>query len=545
MVNRLIYWSRRKQMEIKTKKNRSLWIIGGLALLAAAALFFGFNRRAQSQGSTTSEFGEIVVAFIGDLSASAATSGQVLPRRDANLAVATPGLVEQVFVRVGDTVQAGDALLRVEATDLALNVAAAEQNLLLEEASLAGLLEEPSAAEIASAEVAVASAQASLDDLLDGSPTLELAASEANVRLAEASLRSASASLATVNDTIGAAQIKAAEAALLAAQINQRNAQEVNAENPNQATHDAMLEANQALAEAQAQLDSLLAGPDQGQLGAAQGSVTSAEASLEASRANLAIQVSGATPAQIAASESQLAQAQATLAGLLEGATQEQIQAAEARVEQARLSLMDARDALDKATLLSPFAGMVTAVHVSQGEFASGPVIELVDMETLQVILEVDEVDIGALSIGQPASITLETWPDVEIEGSITTIAPRAESSLGSGLVTYQVHLDLEPTDLPIRIGMTANANLTIADKQGVLLVPNKAINVDRQAGTYSVSLVVGDSVQEVEVTVGLHDSQHSEILNGLNPGDKLLVDNAIPTVMDEMESRGGMFGGN
>ena len=532
-------------MQTRSKKRRSYWIIGGLALLAAAAIFFGLSRREQSQASATPEPDETVLAFIGDLSASATASGQVLPRREASLAVGTPGRVEQVFVRVGDAVDAGDALIQVETADLALNVAAAEQNVLLEQANLAGLLEEPSAAEIASAEAAVASAQASLDDLLDGPSATELAASAANVRVAEASLWSASTSLSTVYDTIGAAQIQAAEATLLAAQISLRNAQEANQENTNQATHDVLMEATQAVAEAQAQLNSLLAGPDQGQLGAAQGSVASAEASLEGSQVNLAIQASGATLAQISASRAQVAQAQATLANLLEGASQEQISAAQARIEQARLSLQDAEDTLSKATLLAPFDGVVTAVHASEGNYASGPVVELVDLEGLQVVLKVDEVDIGALSIGQTASITLETWPDVEIAGEVQTIAPSAEGSLGSALVTYQVRLDLGPTDLPVRVGMTANASLTTADKEAVLLVPNEAINVDRQTGTYSVSLVLGDTVQEVEVTVGLHDGRHSQILSGLNPGDELLVDNATPSVFEGMGSGGGMFGGN
>ncbi len=532
-------------METKRKKRRNRWIIGALALLAGAALFFGFRQRAQSQTSATPEPGETVVAFIGDLSASATASGQLLPHREANLAVEIPGRVEQVFVRVGDTVQVGDALVQLETADLSLNVAVAEQSLLLEQASLADLMAEPSAAEITSAEAAVASAQANLDDLLAGPSATELAASEANVRLAEASLWSASASLLTVNDAIGDAQIQAAEAALLAAQISQQNAEEINRENTNQATHDALMDANQALAEAQAQLDSLLAGPDQGQLGAALGGVASAEASLEGSQANLAIQASGADRAQISAAEAQLAQAQATLANLMQGATQEGISAAEARIEQARLSLLDAQETLDNATLLAPFDGVVTAVRTSEGEFASGPVIELVDLDSLQVVLEVDEVDVGALSIGQPAVITLETWPDVEIEGMVVTIAPRAGTSLGSELVTYQVRLDLGATALPIRVGMTANASLTTADKVGVLLVPNEAINVDRQTGTYTVSLVLDDSVQEVQVSVGLHDSQFSEILSGLNPGDELLVDNAVPSIFDGMEEGGGMFGGN
>ena len=530
-------------MRADKKRKRSYWIIGVVILLAAAAaVFFVLNQQGKDEATATAETGGTVTAFIGDLSASATASGQVLPRREASLALASPGQVEQVHVRVGEEVRAGDALLQLDTDDLALNVAVAEQNLLLEQTNLAELLEPASPAKIAAAEAAVASAQANLNDLLAGPTTAELAASEANLRASEASLWSALAELAGVQSSIGDNQIQAAQAALMSAQLNLRHVQDANEANPNEATHNALMEANQAVAAAQSQLDTLLAGPDQGQLGTAQSGVTSASAQVDGNQANLNILGGGATVAQIAAGESQLAQGRATLANLLDGPSDEHIQAAQARVEQARLSLADAQETLAKRALVAPFDGVVTAIYASEGEFASGTVVELVDIDSLEVVLEVDEVDIGTLSVGQPAVITLETWPEIEIESEILTIAPRAQSSVGSALVTYQVHLALGRTELPIRVGMTANANLITAQKEEVLLVPNEAINVDRQAGIYSVNLVLGETSQIVEVTVGLHDDRHTQITGGLNPGDELLVSNSIPSLLDGSGEGGGFF---
>jgi HlyD family secretion protein len=194
--------------------------------------------------------------------------------------------------------------------------------------------------------------------------------------------------------------------------------------------------------------------------------------------------------------------------------------------------------------LVAPFDAVVTAVHVSEGESANGVVIELADTSSLEVVLEVDEVDIGDLAVGQPALITLETWPDTELESEVLAIAPIAKSSFGSALITYEVHLGLGETDEPVLIGMTANANLTTADLEGVLLVPNEAINVDRSAGTYSVSLVRGETVEEVEVTVGLHDGQHTHVRSGLEAGDELLVGNAFPSEMGGPGPGGGFMMG-
>jgi HlyD family secretion protein len=231
----------------------------------------------------------------------------------------------------------------------------------------------------------------------------------------------------------------------------------------------------------------------------------------------------------LAGAELQLAQAQAALTSLLDGPSTAETAAAEAEIEQARLSLADAQAQLAKATLTAPFAAVITAVSVTPGEIASGAVITLVDMDNLEVVLAVDEVDVGALAPGQPAVITLETWSDVAIESEILTIAPGATVTPGSALVTYDVRLGLGPTELPVRVGMTANANLITAAREDILLVPNRAVNVDRQSGTYSVNLLVGETVQEVPVAIGLRDNQFTQILEGLQAGDSLLVTNGAP----------------
>lgn len=513
---------------MQRKKNRKwlYWAGGSLIVLVIAVVVFVNGRAQQTQAA--SQEGEIVTAFIGELSASATASGRVTARREASLSAETPGRVEQVLVRVGDAVAAGDVLVQLDTADLEMNLSNAELNLRLQEASLVDLLAEPAAADVASAETAVASAQANLDDLLDGPSAEEIAASEASLRSAQASVASASASLGSVQDSVQESQILAAQANLLAAQRQLDDAQEADDEQPTEATYQALMEAHEAVASAQADLDALQEGPD---TTAAQGSLNAAAARLEGSQANYNLTASGATDVQITAAQSQLAQAQANLADLVEEPTAEELAVAEANVEQARLSVQDAQDALAAATIVAPFAGVVTAVHANVGEYVSGAIVELVDSSSLQVVLQVDEVDVGDLSVGQLAAITLETWPDTTIDSQIITIAPSAQTTAGSALITYDVYLDLGQTDLPVRVGMTADASLITAAYSDVLLVPNRAINADREKGTYSVNLVVGDTVQEVPVTIGARDDQNTRITSGLNAGDEILIGDNLPTL--------------
>ncbi len=482
---------------------------------------------------------ETAVAFIGNLSASASASGQIVARRAAQLAFETAGIVAETPVRVGDEVQAGQPLVMLETADLLFNVAAAEQALAIQEAAVAALQTPAREAQMAAAEAALASAQAALDVLLAGPDPDRIAAAEAAVRAANANISGANSNLGLAQGSISQADILAAETALSTARAQQWSAQVAYDREVQDAAREGrevqqrmindLNEANNALAVAQAAYDALLAGPSQDVINAAQANVSAAIASRDAAQANLDLLRNGASAGQIAAAEAQVAQAAAALESLTAGATAEQLTIANAQLEQARLTLESTQAALAQATLTAPFDGVVTLLNVAPGEVATGVVVELVDSNSFEVVLNVDEIDIGALAVGQPAVISLEVWPDVAIDSAITAIAPSAFSSVGvaTGPVTYQVHVGLGATDLPVRLGMTANANLITANRENVLLVPNQAVRSDRATGRSFVTLVLGDTTQEVEVTIGLRDAQYTQITAGLNAGDVVALNAA------------------
>lgn len=505
----------------KRKRNRWVWILGGIGALTA--VFLLSRSFFPPPAEATPQVGDIVTVFVGDLSASATASGQVAAGHEVALSLPSAGRVVDVPVRVGDTVQTGELLVQLETADLQLTLANAQQNVAIQEANLAMLQAPAAAADIASAQAALASAQANLDDLLAGPSELEIAAQEASLRQSEASVWSASAELASAQNSISQSQIDAAQAALLSAQLNLEQTQEIDAENPTQETYNALLSAQEAVQSAQARLDELLAGPD---TAAAQGSVAAAAARYDASEANFALQTAETSAARIASAESQLAQAQATLDDLLAGPSETELATTQAQLEQARLNLQDAEDALADASLVAPFDGIVTAVNTTVGEIANGTVVQLLDPTSLHVVLSVDEVDVSALTVGQQAIVTLETWPDVEIPSQVTFIAPGATTN--SSTINYEVHLDLPISNLPDtvlpRVGMTANAQLITANREDVLLLPNQAITADRAAGSYFVQLVQGETTEQVEVTIGLRDRQYTQILSGLAEGDAVQI---------------------
>jgi multidrug efflux pump subunit AcrA (membrane-fusion protein) len=175
---------------------------------------------------------------------------------------------------------------------------------------------------------------------------------------------------------------------------------------------------------------------------------------------------------------------------------------------------------------------VITAVNVQPGETAAGVVVEMVDPDSLEAVLQVDEIDIAQVALGQPAEVTVETWPDDEISADVLAVVPRPVSD--TDLVVYEVYLGLGQTDLALRAGMTADATLTTGELTDALLLPSEAIEVDRTRGTYSVRRVTtgldGEEIEEVvEVTIGRRSGGFTQITAGLEAGDEVIIESSLP----------------
>lgn len=533
-------------------QERKWWIIGGiavviLALIAAPLLLGGPGFGPGAAQAQTPTSGERVEAFVGDLSNEATAAGEVIAQRRAALALMAAGTIDEVLVRVGDTVSAGDPLVRLNTADLQRTVESARQALAAQEANLATLIAPATANELAAAEASVASAQAALDDLTGGPSEAELAAAQAALRAAQADVAAASARLNSATAAPDDAAIRAAQLQLDLAQQAATSAAErhstILVTEPNQfltAEDLADLEfsaraqaqqANADLAAAQQAYDDLING-NPSSVASSQAALAAAVAQRDSAQAQLDLLQAGPTAAQLAAAESTLAQAELRLEQLRNGPSEAQRIQAEVAVEKARINLQRAERSLADATLVAPFDGTITAVNAQPGETAGGVLVELFDPTSLEVVLDVDEVDVAQVQTGQTASIALETWPDEDIPAEVAAIMPRATA--GSDLVTFRTYLTIGETELPVRVGMTANARLLAETLENVLLLPSAAIQADRQRGTFSVVRVVPgsdgqDTFETVPVTIGLRDGRYTEITSGLEAGDVVIIGNDIP----------------
>lgn len=494
---------------------------------------------------------EIVRVERGPLTVSITAVGSVSPRADTALSFGAGGEVSDVLVRAGNRVRTGQELVQLDTNGLKLQVQSALAALAAAQAQLDQLEAGTRSEDIASARANLAAANARLDGAKADLRALEKGPDENQIDSAEADLRAAQAAvdLALVrrdrlNEGPSAAEIAAAQARLASAQAQQKIARDRHDETlkcfdgvcpllgtPEEQARFNLYAADEAVASAQAQLNQLFAGPTQGQIDEADVNSTAAQAQVDAVQAQLDLLSSGSTAemlqaaqANVDALQAQGDAAKAQLDKLLAGTTAAEIATAQAKVAQAQVALDLAELALEKAVLRAPSDGVVSRVDVEPGEFVApqAPIVRLLDDSAFRIDVDVDEADIGWIEAGQEVQLTLDSFPGQILTGRVIGIDTSA--TLDTGVVSYGVTIETGPADLPLRGGMTVNAEIVTDQREEALLVPNRAIWIDAVDGQPFVERKQVEDIVRVKIEQGLANDEYSEVLSGLDEGDTLVV---------------------
>jgi len=426
---------------------------------------------ATAQGDTQ---WESVTVGRGTITVEVAASGVVEPEEEVSLAFRVPGRVAQVYVSEGDQVDEGQLLAVLDTSELELQVKQAQLAVETAELQLEKAMKPPAEEDLAAARAAVASAVAAYNRLLEG-PTAEQL-------------------------TIAQAQVKKAEIALQQAQSAYDQVKWV------------------------------------GGIGALQPSLALQAATLdyEAAKANYEMQTSPPEDKDLKAVAAQIAQAQAQLARLERGADEHDIALLRKQVEQARLAAEQAELQLEHARLVAPFGGIVSQVLVSESQMVSVgvPVVRLLDCRQFHVMVDVDESDIGQIAVGNRATLEAEAFPGLLIQGHVSMIGTSPVSQEGSasallggaGVTQYPVRVDVDQSYARLRPGMTAQVVIEVARHENVLVVPNSAVERDKETGIMFVEKLVDGSPVPVEVILGIPGDGVSQVLAGLDEGDTIII---------------------
>ena len=182
-----------------------------------------------------------------------------------------------------------------------------------------------------------------------------------------------------------------------------------------------------------------------------------------------------------------------------------------------------------ESIIRSPIAGTVLELLVNEGDpvvpltsYQAGTALtNLADMSTLVFKGTVDEIDVGKLRETMPARIKVGAIPDSAVEGRVYKIAPKSKTAEGATL--FDVEIELLPTNVTLRAGYSANADIVVREKKDVLLLPERLITFTD--GKASVEVPGAGETEPVkkEIKVGLSDGINVEILDGLKQKDNVV----------------------
>jgi HlyD family secretion protein len=455
------------------------WLVVIIVIAILAGGFFAFRAYSQSRREASlAELQTVEVAY-GPLVATVGATGTVRTNQFTVLTFAASGTVGTVTAALGDQVRVDEVLAELKQTSLPSQVILAQADLVSAQRALDDLLY--SDQERAAAQQALAQAEDALKD-------------------AEYMLRVRQAGNRASNDTLDATR-----ANLVMAEYEVERAQdEFNAVSGRPDDDPIRALALSNLAAARQKRDSILRN-----LNWYTGHPTELEQAL--------------LDADVAAAEARLADAKREWERLKDGPDPEDIASAEARVAAAQASV-------ELSMIKAPFSGTITSVEIKPGDqvTAGTPAFGLADLSHLFVDVDVSEIDINRVRVGQTVTLSFDAVLDKTYQGEVVEIG--LTGNVVQGVVNFRVTVELGDPDEFIKPGMTAAVNVLVSQIEDVLLVPNRAVRI--RDGQRVVYVLRDGMLAQVEIELGVSSEMYSQVLDGdLQEGDLIVIN--PPVVFD------------
>lgn len=488
-------------------KRRNKWVI--ILLIAAVAFFLvvrGIMKGRQAANEAATEVFSEVPATRQRLAVIIDTAGTINPAGSIEIVSPLNGKIKKLLVEAGAPVAKGQVVAKIDAYDAERLVNKARNDLKIAESKLRAAKLEASQApakadmQVDRAKSTLASAQLKYDQLIAG-PTKE-----------------------------AVAQI---ESALKQAQLSLDSAQ---------TEYERMARLYDAQAVTKQQLDSAL------------NKYESAKESYKSSQAKLDDLQAPPSAEELAAAEHSLAQAQIDLQIAEENAQASDQNDALLQVE---IAYKDAQNAYQSAErdlqateIKAPIAGLVTQVAIKEGAYVTDKTVMMAIADTSGLIVEasVDEYDIVKMEPGLQCRVIIEPLGNAVFPAEL--VFAGAVGSAQGGVVLYPVKVALLNPAMDVKIGMNADIEIIVAEQSNALCIPNAAL--ENRGGQSVVRLLEADGKLSFrEVTIGLQTDAMTEIIDGLQEGEKVAVPGATripgqrnPAGMFQMGVGGGQQGG-
>lgn len=214
-----------------------------------------------------------------------------------------------------------------------------------------------------------------------------------------------------------------------------------------------------------------------------------------------------------------------------------QVQSAADSLLNAQLSMSDTQKQMENYTITSPISGTVIQKNVKAGDTvgtdttASETLCTIYDLSYLVMVINVDELQVSDVSVGQSVQVTADAVPDKTYTGTVTRVSMKGTSS--GGTTTYPVTVRIDETE-GLRPGMNANAEIVTAEAGNALAVPNAAIvrggyvlvtKDSPSAANADPDMTAPEGYVYVPVKTGVSDDDYTQIISGVTGNDTVAYD--------------------
>ena len=213
-----------------------------------------------------------------------------------------------------------------------------------------------------------------------------------------------------------------------------------------------------------------------------------------------------------------------------------------AQVKQSEASLDTVRLDLEHTRILSPVNGIVVSRNVDVGQtvaasFQTPTLFNIAeDMTKMQIYSNISEADIGKIKVGQPVEFTVDAYPDTIFKGNVSEV--RNAPITIQNVVTYDVVVKVDNSELRLKPGMTANVSISVSNRKDVLKIPNAALRFKPPEMQDKVTVREKDSgvwiiedrkPKRIKAATGISDGNYTELISGdIKEGQELIVESLI-----------------
>ena len=498
-------------------------------VIAGGGYFYYTNSMTVSAAESEDDAVQTAVARQGEIIVSATGAGSVIAATEVELSFTTPGLLEELLVQVGQKVQQGDVLARINDTDAQKAVANAELQLaqaaMQTDATTTATGVSYDDISVEQARLTLEDAQNTLDELLNWEPDEdEISLLQAKLEAAQASYNAAQGQEAATGTNIAIKNISVEQAQrdLEDAQTavdtaydpgrdwelgDPRRADALEAER--ERADAALLRAQENLQIAQLNYNAAVSSTNSSSSVGAESNLLSAEQALAAAQ-------TGPTDDEIAVAETAVRKAELALQQTLLNQEAHGLSLA-----QAELTLVAAQADLAGTELVAPLDGTIMSLNYLVGEqVGTGAFLTLADLSQPMVEIFLDETDLDKVGVGYEVEVVFDALPDDTFNGTVVQIDPQLYTSSNVSAVRALVQLDYsKPQALPV--GLNATVEVIGGRAENAVIVPVEALR-EITPGQYVVFVMENDEPMLRIVEVGLMDFSFAEIISGVEVGEEV-----------------------